>query len=333
MDNTNIEIKEFHLFAGIGGGIYGGEILGHKCCAGVEVNPFCQEVLRQRQRDGWMNEFPIYGDVTQLKGNEFEGTFDVLCGGFPCQAFSHAAHGKNIAEKNLWGEMFRFVKESKAPIVFAENVTVKALTKAKSDLEEIGYKVKLCGLSCGEIGADHRRNRYWLLAIRDKNVFNKLVEHINSLPKISPKWWAEKPENTGNSMVVNNKREQLKAVGNAQCPFVVATVFRILVNRHINHNYDSITVNDSELMGIIEINKTWIKSNYGDNFGFVHTPTTMANYSAPSMMKHLGCRNFVTVFGRPTVQNAEYLMGFPIGASSLSPSSIYNYNLWSSLSK
>lgn len=44
-----------------------------------------------------MNEFPIYGDLTKLDGEPFKGTFNVLCGGFPCQAFSHAAHGKNIA--------------------------------------------------------------------------------------------------------------------------------------------------------------------------------------------------------------------------------------------
>ena len=34
---TEAKIQEFHLFAGIGGGIYGGELLGHECCAGVEI--------------------------------------------------------------------------------------------------------------------------------------------------------------------------------------------------------------------------------------------------------------------------------------------------------
>ena len=333
MGNKNIEIKEFHLFAGIGGGIYGGEILGHSCCAGVEINEFCKAVLKQRQQDGWMEEFPIYDDITKLNGKDFEGCFDVLCGGFPCQAFSHAAHGKNIAEKNLWGEMFRFVKESQAPIVFAENVTIKALTNAKKDLESIGYIVELCGLSCGDLGADHRRNRYWLLAIRDKKTFSKLVEHINSLSKISPMWWSSNPNEVGEINVDDNRREQLKAVGNAQSPFVVATVFRILVNRHINHNFDSITVDKSELDCIFQKNKTWIKTTFGEDFGFVHTPTTVANYSAPSMMKHLGCRNFATVFGKPSVLNAEYLMGFPIGASSLKPAKRQNFLLWKKLSK
>lgn len=45
-------IKEFHLFTGIGGGIYGGKLLGHQCCAGVEIDENCQAVLRQRQADG-----------------------------------------------------------------------------------------------------------------------------------------------------------------------------------------------------------------------------------------------------------------------------------------
>ena len=105
-------IKEFHLFAGIGGGIYGGQLLGHQCVAGVEIDEFCKGVLRQRQADGWMHKFDIYGDLTKLGGYAFQGKFDVLCGGFPCQAFSTAAHGCNIAEKNLWDEMRRFAEES-----------------------------------------------------------------------------------------------------------------------------------------------------------------------------------------------------------------------------
>lgn len=321
-------IKEFHLFAGIGGGIYGGELLGHTCCAGVEIDSYCQSVLKQRQMDGWMNKFPIYGDITKLKGKPFKGTFDVLCGGFPCQAFSHAAHGKNIASKDLWGEMFRFVTESDAPIVFGENVTIKALAKAKEDLEAIGYKVELCGLSCGELGADHRRSRYWLLAVKDSVIFNKLAKHIVQLPKLHAKGWSKPLNAIGDEVVVSNRREQLKAIGNAQSPFVAATIFRILVNRHLNQKSYSHTARKEEIDEVFCRELTWIKKEFGEDFGYVHTPTTMANYSAPSMMKHLGCRNFVTVFGRPTPANAEYLMGFPLGASCNRPLEKKNYELW-----
>ena len=321
-------IKEFHLFAGIGGGIYGGELLGHKCCAGVEIDEFCKKVLKQRQEDGWMNEFPIYGDITKLNGADFKGQFDILCGGFPCQAFSYAAHGKNIKEKNLWPEMFRFAKESDAPIVFGENVTLKALTKAKEDLESIGYNVELCGLSCGDLGGDHRRSRFWLLAVKDMIVFKKIARHISSLPKMQATGWVKSPEEIGQQVAVTNRREQLKAVGNAQSPYVVATVFRILVNRHLTHDFVLPVVNKTEIDNVFVKKQTWIKKTFGNEFGYVHTPTTMANYSAPSMMKHQGCRNFVKVFGKPTPANAEYLMGFPLGASALMGLSTNNYSFW-----
>ena len=126
-----MKIKELHLFAGIGGGILGGNILGHECVASVEIDKYCQSVLKQRQEDGWLEEFPIYEDIKQLSGKDFEGSFDILCGGFPCQAFSYAARGNNISEKNLWPEMLEFVKDSKSSVVFAENVTAQAVSIAK----------------------------------------------------------------------------------------------------------------------------------------------------------------------------------------------------------
>ncbi len=324
------QIREFHLFAGIGGGIYGGELLGHQCCAGVEILPYAQSVLRQRQRDGWMPCFPIYNDICTLNGSEFKGKFDVLCGGFPCQAFSTAAHGKNIEEKNLWGEMLRFVKESDAPVVFAENVVLRAIDGAKKDLEQIGYKVVRCRLSCSDIGADHQRNRFWLLAVKDLKVFNKIAKHTNSLPIIKGDYWATDINEIGELACVNdnNRRKQLLGVGNAQSPFVVASAFRILVNRMLNNQVDiGEIVSVEEISKVYEIKPTWIQNHF-DNIGLVHTPTTMANYSCPSMMKHQGCRNFKIVFGRPEPSNAEYLMGFPIGASCVAHMSMENYNKW-----
>lgn len=41
-------LRELHLFAGIGGGILGGVLLGHRCVGAVEINPYCQQVLRAR---------------------------------------------------------------------------------------------------------------------------------------------------------------------------------------------------------------------------------------------------------------------------------------------
>lgn len=309
-------IKEFHLFAGIGGGIYGGKLLGHTCCGGVEIDEFCQSVLKQRQKDGWMEPFNIYGDLTKLNGEAFKDTFDVLCGGFPCQAFSHAAHGKNIASKNLWLEMLRFVKESDAPIVFGENVTEVALNTAKRDLESVGYKVYRCRLSCGDIGADHRRDRFWLLAVKDNDIFNKLVKHDSALPKLKANVWKMNPREIDEGDF-SERRKQLKAVGNAQSPFAAATAFRVLLNRHINKMVgDPVAPGKEEIEAVFETQESWIRQTFPEMKGGVHTPTTMANYSCPSMMKHQGCRNYKEVFGKPMPKDAEYLMGFPIGASS-----------------
>ncbi len=275
-----------------------------------------------------MEKFPIYGDLTKLDGGKFKGEFDVLCGGFPCQAFSHAAHGKNIAEKNLWPEMFRFVRESNAPVVFGENVVLKAIEKAKEDLESVGYQVERCKLSCGELGAPHRRDRYWLLAVKDYSVFEKIAKADKSLPKLSAKCWHNSPEDHGIKLEVTNRRAQLKAIGNAQSPWAAAVAFRILVNRHLSHSFSSSIVDESELDEVFEGKESWVVKTYGKDFGLIHTPTTMANYSAPSMMKHEGCRNFVKVFGKPSPDNAEYLMGFPLGASAEVSLSNVNYSVW-----
>jgi hypothetical protein len=45
-------VNELHLFAGAGGGILGGILLGHTCVCAVEIEPYCRKVLLQRQRDG-----------------------------------------------------------------------------------------------------------------------------------------------------------------------------------------------------------------------------------------------------------------------------------------
>lgn len=54
----------------------------------------------------------------------------------------------------------------------------------------------------------------------------------------------------------------------------------------------------------------------------------MGNYHYKSMMKHPSCAKYVRIFGKPTALHAEYLMGFPIGASSPYPMNLNNYEQW-----
>lgn len=337
---NNLSIRELHLFAGIGGGIYGGMLLGHKCIGAIEIDDFCCSILKQRQKDKWMDDFDIENDLTKISGEKYINKFDVLCGGFPCQAFSTAARGRNIKEKDLWKEMCRFIKESEAPIVFAENVTQKAIEIAQKDLSSLGYIVVISRISNHLLGASHQRNRFWALAVKKdkKELLISMYKKFQQSILISGRFWTKQIAECGKVCVPTERRKQLKALGNAQSPLVAAVAFRILTNRLYKQILDrtinnkiSITPSKAELDKVFKYRINWIHQKFGHDFGFIHTPTTMANYSAPSMMKHRGCRNFVEVFNKPNPDNAEWLMGFPINASSSIAQSKDNLNIWKNL--
>lgn len=321
-------IKEFHLFAGIGGGIYGGIMLGHTCCAGVEIDTYAKNVLLQRQKDGWMNKFPIYDDITKINGKNYQGTFDVLCGGFPCQAFSYAAHGKNIKDKNLWPAMRQFIIDSNAPVVFGENVTIVAINKAVEDLEALGYRVERCRVACQDLHADHKRPRFWFLAVKNDDVFKRIVTSVSALPRFKAGFWQINPHEIEYPSPVPVLAPQKRGIGNAQAPIAAAIAFRILVNRHLTPKLNSVNPTDREIGNVFIPVETWIQSQNPNDPIYVHTPTTMGNYHYKSMMKHPSCAKYVRIFGKPTALHAEYLMGLPIGASSPFPQSKTAFELW-----
>ncbi len=74
--------------------------------------------------------------------------------------------------------------------------------------------------------------------------------------------------------------------------------------------------------------KTWVQTIYGKDFGYLHTPTTKANYSAESMQKWESARNFTIVFGVPTPQNQSWLMGFPSGWTDIEPLVMRKFQSW-----
>jgi site-specific DNA-cytosine methylase len=226
-------MREFHLFAGCGGGILGGMLNGATCVGASEINSFCVNVLKHRIADESLPKFDIYGDIRKLNGKNFAGTFDVLCGGFPCQAFSTAARGANIKSKDLWHEMLRFALESSAPVVFAENVQEKPIAKAEQDLLANGYRTASCLLSASSLGACHRRNRYWLCAYSNSHgeLFSRLYDETRRLPKLSQGVWKGKLKSPRMANEFSYRLDKLKATGNAQVPLVAAVAFRILVNR------------------------------------------------------------------------------------------------------
>lgn len=228
-------MNELHLFAGAGGGILSSHLLGHTIVCAVERDEWCQHVLVQRQNDKLIKPFPIWDDVCTFDGRPWKGTVDLVSGGFPCQAFSNAARGRNIAEKDIWGEMYRITREVCPTLVFAENVSEKPILKAANDLEDIGYKCHYIKLSAKDLGADHSRTRYWLLAHSNNN--GKLCSTIDAetfmLPKLCSGFWKSNPFQYGMADGVAHRMERNRASGNGQVPIVAAVAFSRLMKIHI----------------------------------------------------------------------------------------------------
>lgn len=160
-------MNELHLFAGAGGGILGGMLLGHTTVCAVEIEPYARRVLLQRQRDGVLPRFPIWDDVTTFDGTPWRGRVDVLCGGFPCQDISSCGRGEGIngARSGLWGEMARIICEVAPAYVLVENspnLTSRGLGRVVGDLAEMGYDAAWGVLGADAAGLPHHRARMWL---------------------------------------------------------------------------------------------------------------------------------------------------------------------------
>ena len=106
MENLN----ELALFAGAGGGILGGHLLGWRTVCAVEWEAYPASVLCARQNDGLLPTFPIWDDVQTFDGKPWRGIVDVVSGGFPCQDISAAGTGGGLLEAevqcgNTWQEL------------------------------------------------------------------------------------------------------------------------------------------------------------------------------------------------------------------------------------
>lgn len=175
-------MNELALFAGAGGGILGGHLLGWRTVCAVEREPYAASVLMQRQNDGVLPTFPIWDDVCTFDGKPWRGLVDVVSGGFPCQDISAAGNGAGIdgERSGLWREMARIIGEVRPRFVFVENsplLVSRGLAVVIGDLAEMGYDAQWCCISASDVGAPHKRDRIWLVAtdterepLRDKAV-------------------------------------------------------------------------------------------------------------------------------------------------------------------
>ena len=162
-------MNELALFAGAGGGILGGKLLGWRTVCGVERDAYAAQVLAQRQNDGILEPFPIWSDVTSFDGKPWSGIVDVVSGGFPCQDISAAGKGAGITgeRSGLWTEFARIISEVRPRYAFVENspmLTIRGLGVVLSDLSKMGFNAEWGVLSAADVGAKHEIERIWILA-------------------------------------------------------------------------------------------------------------------------------------------------------------------------
>lgn len=170
------------LFAGIGGIRKGFELacaakgIKSRCVFTSEIKPHAIEVLRQNHPDEY-----IHGDITQVDAKSIPD-FDVLLGGFPCQAFSAA--GKRLGFEDTRGTLFfdvaRIIKEKKPLGFVLENVEGlvnhdkkdvaaehgKTLEVILATLAELGYKVTWRVLNASDFGVPQDRKRIYIVGAK-----------------------------------------------------------------------------------------------------------------------------------------------------------------------
>jgi DNA (cytosine-5)-methyltransferase 1 len=133
------------MFSGIGGFDLAMRNLGHEIVGACEIDKYARQIYA-KQFPG----VPIHNDATALQGDTLP-QFDVLCGGFPCQAFSIAGKRKGFSDTrgSLFFEIARIAKEKQPSLLFLENVkglfnhdNGETFRTILSSLDEVGYDVE-----------------------------------------------------------------------------------------------------------------------------------------------------------------------------------------------
>lgn len=205
-------LNELALFAGAGGGILGGKLLGWRTVCAVEWEPYAACVLAARQNDGILPPFPIWDDVQTFDGKPWRGIVDVVSGGFPCQDISAAGKGDGLdgERSGMWKHMARVVSEVRPRYVFVENspmLTTRGGTRVVGDLAALGYDCKWTVMGAADVGANHQRDRMWIVG-KLANPKKLLCNGFNDNSRISV-------ERETKSKLGNNRWK--KDVGQPQC--------------------------------------------------------------------------------------------------------------------
>jgi len=157
------------LFAGLGGFRIALESLGAKCVYSSEWDERVREVYIEN-----FGDVPD-GDITQVDEYSIPD-HDILCAGFPCQAFSISGKQRGFEDSRgtLFFDVARIVKAKKPKVVFMENVknfashdNGKTLSVVKTIMEELGYTFHQKVLNSADYGIPQQRERIYMVCFRN----------------------------------------------------------------------------------------------------------------------------------------------------------------------
>jgi DNA (cytosine-5)-methyltransferase 1 len=242
-------LRELALFAGAGGGILGGKLLGWRTVCAVEWDAYARDVLVARQNDGCLPAFPIWDDVCTFDGRPWRGRIDVISGGFPCQELSTQSavygndHGLDGDKSGLWKEYHRILGEILPRYAFIENspmLVIRGLDRVLCDLASLGYHARWGVIGANACGLDHLRKRVWIVAYRDgfglegrnnvdkKGSWKSENGSVEGLCKMPIRYDIPAPDAFGAANGISCMVDRLRCVGNGQVPAVAALAWEVL---------------------------------------------------------------------------------------------------------
>ncbi|PLL13962.1 DNA cytosine methyltransferase [Tabrizicola sp. TH137] len=146
-------------------------IPGYRSVGHVERETFAAATLVARMEDAALDPAPVWDDVATFDGRPWRGAVDIITAGYPCQPFSVAGKRRGADDpRHLWPHVARIIGEVAPPFVFLENVAHHlrlGFPEVASGLVGMGYRLAAGLFTAAEVGAPHRRERLFILAIRE----------------------------------------------------------------------------------------------------------------------------------------------------------------------
>ncbi|MCW3780323.1 DNA cytosine methyltransferase [Defluviimonas salinarum] len=144
---------------------------GYRTVGHVERETFAASTLVARMEDSSLDHAPVWDDVGTFDGRPWRGAVDIVTAGYPCQPFSVAGKRRGADDpRHLWPHVARIIGEVEPPFVFLENVAHHlrlGFPEVASGLVGMGYRLAAGLFTAAEVGAPHKRERLFILAIRE----------------------------------------------------------------------------------------------------------------------------------------------------------------------